>query len=124
MRPGCWGRCCSEWTNIENLVVTDSEYRYTIDEHTLLAAERAAELRGTRDPARQRFGQLLSEIDHPALLLFALLFHDMGKNPASDDPLALAVARAGEAMSTCRDAGQKNKVRLNFLSSISSICRR
>ena len=71
-----------EWTTIENLVVTEPEHRYTIDEHTLLAIERAVELRSTRDPGRQRFPQLLSEIDHPAILLFAIIFHAMGKSSA------------------------------------------
>jgi len=87
-----------EWSAIENLVMTEPEHRYTIDEHTLLAVERAAELRGTRDPGRQRFAQLLSEIDHPAVLLFAVLFHAMGKNSGHGNPLEQAVARAREAM--------------------------
>jgi [protein-PII] uridylyltransferase len=86
-----------EWADIENVVVPDSEYRYTIDEHTLLSAERATDLRGMRDPARQRFAQLLSEIDNPALLLFALLFHEMGKQTGGDS-LEQAASRAREAM--------------------------
>ncbi len=87
-----------EWTTIENLVVTEPEHRYTIDEHTLLAIERAVDLRSTRDPGRQRFSQLLSEIDHPAILLFAILFHAMGKSSGQGNRLEQAVARAREAM--------------------------
>jgi [protein-PII] uridylyltransferase len=87
-----------EWASIENLAVAESDYRYTIDEHTLLAVERVAELRSTRDPARQRFSQLVSEIDNPALLPFALLFHNAGKNATNGDQVELAAERAGEVM--------------------------
>jgi [protein-PII] uridylyltransferase len=90
-----------EWASIENLAVAESEYRYTIDEHTLFAVERVAELRGTRDPARQRFAQLVSEIDNPALLFFALLFHDAG-NASNVDPWELAASRAREVMARLR----------------------
>jgi [protein-PII] uridylyltransferase len=64
-----------EWAAIEGVAAGDSDHAYTIDEHTLLAIERISDLREIADPARQRFGQLFSEIEDPALLLFALLFH-------------------------------------------------
>ena len=66
-----------EWAAIEGVAAGDSDHAYTIDEHTLLAIERISDLREIADPARQRFGQLFSEIEDPALLLFALLFHKM-----------------------------------------------
>lgn len=87
-----------EWSAIENLVVRDSEHRYTVDEHTLLAAERVCDLRTTRDSVRQRFAQLLSEIENPAVLLFAVLFHQMGSEHEEGDRLEQAAARAREAM--------------------------
>ena len=88
-----------EWTYIEHLAARDSEHRYTVDEHTLLAVERASELRSNSDPTRQRFSQLLLEIDHPSVLFFALLCHDLGRQegtpgPASADSLGLSVQRA------------------------------
>ena len=98
-----------EWTRIENLVVADAEYRYTIDEHTLLAAERAMDLRGTRDPSRQRFSQLLSEIDNPALLLFAILFHEMGKSSRSDS-VENAAALAQEAMARIQMPAEEQSI--------------
>jgi [protein-PII] uridylyltransferase len=68
-----------EWEGIECLVVRDLYHRYTVDEHTLVALQTLAELAGTRDPLRQRLAALLQEASNPALLLFALLWHDIGK---------------------------------------------
>ena len=86
-----------EWAHIENLVIADSEHRYTVDEHTLVAVERANELRSNTDPSRQRFSQLLSELDNAAVLIFALLYHNAGNDADSDQKLDLSMSRAREA---------------------------
>jgi [protein-PII] uridylyltransferase len=86
-----------EWANIEDLPPEGSNHRYTVDEHTLMAVERLAELRSTSEPARRRFTELLSEIDNPALVVFALLFHDTGKGAESSGPGDFAAASAGLA---------------------------
>jgi [protein-PII] uridylyltransferase len=62
-----------EWRNIDCLVVRDYYHRYTVDEHTLVALEK---LENIEEPS---FRDLMSEIDHPAVLKFALLMHDIGK---------------------------------------------
>jgi [protein-PII] uridylyltransferase len=85
-----------EWGAIEHLVTTDPEFRYTVDEYTLLTVERVLELASAASPERRRFAGLLSEVDDVALLLFALLFQEMGRGAA--DPLRLAAERAREAM--------------------------
>ena len=85
-----------EWGAIEHLVTADPEYRYTVDEHTLETIERVVELGAAASPERQRFAVLLSEIDDAAVLLFALLFHEMGRGEA--DPLGRAAALARQAM--------------------------
>ena len=72
-----------EWGKVVSLVVRDFYHRYTVDEHTLVCLERLVELPTTRDPVRGRFAELLSEIDNRAVLLFALLFHDIGKGAFS-----------------------------------------
>jgi [protein-PII] uridylyltransferase len=69
-----------EWKSIAGLVIPNSPYRYTLDEQTLRTAEAIFELVSAPNPARQRFAALLSEIDDPALLVFALLFHEMGSS--------------------------------------------
>jgi len=68
-----------EWESVVSLVVRDFYHRYTVDEHTLVCIEQLTALRVTQDPAARRFAGILSEIDTPALLLFALLYHDLGK---------------------------------------------
>jgi [protein-PII] uridylyltransferase len=68
-----------EWEEIDCLVVRDFYHRYTVDEHTLIAIENLLALRDTKDHARRRFANLLSELESPSLLVFALLFHDTGK---------------------------------------------
>jgi [protein-PII] uridylyltransferase len=85
-----------EWRAIEHLAAADPEYRYTLDEHTLRAVERAIELSSASVPERRRFAALLSEIDDPALVLLALLFHEMGRGGA--EPLHFAARSARLAM--------------------------
>jgi len=61
-----------ELEGMECLVVRDFYHRYTVDEHTLVALENLWKANGG-------YGDLLREVEQPALLLFALLFHDAGK---------------------------------------------
>src|SRR6185312_8772736 len=68
-----------EWESVASLVVRDFYHRYTVDEHTLVCIEQLATLRTAQDPAMRRFSGILTEIDNPAVLVFALLYHDVGK---------------------------------------------
>ncbi|MGA2737836.1 MAG: [protein-PII] uridylyltransferase [Bryobacteraceae bacterium] len=72
-----------EMAQIECLVIRDFYHRYTVDEHTLVTLQVLAGLRGAAEPAVKRYTDLLSEMDEPALLLCALLFHDVGKGSAN-----------------------------------------
>ena len=85
-----------EWGTIDHLVTTDSAYRYTVGEHVLGTIERVIELGSGGNAERQRFAGLLSEIDDVTVLLFALLFHQMGRGAA--DPVGLAAERARQAL--------------------------
>jgi [protein-PII] uridylyltransferase len=87
-----------EWKQISCLVVPDFYHRYTVDEHTLVAIEQVTALQNSKDPDRQRLSELASEIDQPAVLRFALLFHDIGKGGHSGDHARLSVEMAREAM--------------------------
>jgi [protein-PII] uridylyltransferase len=84
-----------EMAQIECLVIRDFYHRYTVDEHTLVALQAVEGLRGTREPAVKRYTDLLSEMEEPALLLCALLFHDVGKG-AANGAHAEASLRAAE----------------------------
>jgi len=85
-----------EWARVEHLPVTDSAQSYTVDEQTLIAIESVGELRIATEPSMKRFAELVSEIDNPALVSFALLFHKMGLGSAN--PLQDAVQLARTAM--------------------------
>jgi [protein-PII] uridylyltransferase len=98
-----------EWAHIEDLVSVEAEHRYTVDEHTLLSIERAGELRSTADPTRQRFSQLLSEIDNPAVLALALLYHDIGKGAGDADPMKRSAQLAREAMGRLRTPEEEQR---------------
>jgi [protein-PII] uridylyltransferase len=86
-----------EWKAISCLVVPDFYHRYTVDEHTLVAIEKLAELAAGKDPVLRRFADIYSEIEDLALLRFALLFHDSGKGAGSGDHARLSVQLAQAA---------------------------
>ena len=95
---GCLGAIFPEWDNIGSLVVMDFYHRYTVDEHTLVTIEQVCGLRHNSDPKLQRLSDLLAELDNPALLLFSLLFHDVGKGAHSGDHSRVSVELAQQAM--------------------------
>jgi [protein-PII] uridylyltransferase len=92
-----------ELKTISCLVVPDFYHRYTVDEHTLVAIEKLAELAASQintkiDPPLRRFADIYSEIENLRLLRFALLFHDSGKGAQSGDHARLSVQLAHAAM--------------------------
>jgi [protein-PII] uridylyltransferase len=99
-RAGLLGALFPEWAAMLDLVDLEPEHRFTVDEHTLMSLERATELASSSDPTRQRFAQLLSEIENPAVLALALLFHKAGT--ATGDPAQLSSALARQAMERIR----------------------
>src|ERR1700733_4578210 len=108
-RAGLLAALFSEWAPMVDLVDTEPEHRYTVDEHTLTTVERATELASNTDPTRQRFAQLLSEIENPAVLVFALLFHSSGKSAGGGDPVRLSLELARQAMERIRVPGEEQR---------------
>jgi [protein-PII] uridylyltransferase len=82
-----------EWSSIEGQAVVDAAHAYTLDEQTLFAIEQWNALRGATDAPSKRYAELLDEIDEPALLVFALLFHNMGSGEATLGYARSAMAR-------------------------------
>ncbi|HEX6895530.1 MAG TPA: hypothetical protein VF146_09665 [Bryobacteraceae bacterium] len=72
-----------EWSHIADLAIQDPARRFSVDETTVRAVERVSALRSNSDPARQRFAQLFLEVDDPAILFFALLCREIGREQAS-----------------------------------------
>ena len=80
-----------ELEQIECLVLRDFYHRYTVDEHTLVTLQNLWNL-------GQPFSDLFGEIKSPAVLAFALIFHDVGKGVAGEGPVDASVHLAREAM--------------------------
>lgn len=87
-----------EWERIECLVVRDFHHRYTVDEHSLVAIGELVALSHETQPEKLRFRQLIEEIEQPELLLFALLFHDIGKSVSMADHIAESEVFAAAAL--------------------------
>ena len=114
-RGGLLAALIPEWESMVDLVDTDPEHRYTVDEHTLMTVDRATQLRSNTDPTLQRFAQLLSEIENPAVLALALLFHSCGKSPAGGaDTVQLSAALARQSMERIRVPAEEQR-EVNFL---------
>ena len=76
---------------IECLVVRDFYHRYTVDEHTLVTMQNLTKL-----PAG--YADLLAEVKQPSVLMFALLFHDVGKGVSGEGPVDASVRLVQVAM--------------------------
>lgn len=78
-RTGFLARLFPEWTDIDSLLVRDFYHRYTVDEHTLVCIDGLCELmRGQKD-LDPRMLDLAEQTQSQALLILALIFHDIGK---------------------------------------------
>jgi [protein-PII] uridylyltransferase len=99
-RLGVLTRLIPEFQAIDSLVIRDFYHRYTVDEHSFtaieilhrlleempLAAQVAAPGPAALRAWERKFAEILSEIEQPALLYLALLFHDVGKGmPGVED---------------------------------------
>jgi [protein-PII] uridylyltransferase len=110
---GVLGAAMPEWHAIDSLVVRDFYHRYTVDEHTLVAIGSIDGLIGSEDAARERFRDLLAEEDEPAVLRFALLFHDIGKGTRAGDHVRGSLETAELVMERLRmPEGTREKIRL------------
>jgi len=74
-----------EFRAIDALVIRDFYHRYTVDEHSLLTLQNVCALRNAESDWERKFGEILSELEEPHLLLFSLLFHDVGKGMAAEN---------------------------------------
>lgn len=84
-----------EFHGIDALVIRDAYHRYTVDEHTFVlidtlhkleAAPAVSKLEwGSHAEWASRFGALLRELPHPALLYLMALLHDTGKGRSTGD---------------------------------------
>ena len=76
---GLIGRMFPEFHKAYCLVIRDYYHKYTVDEHTLQTIRNLEGLCVPATRSRRRFASLLAETPDAELLVFALLFHDVGK---------------------------------------------
>ena len=88
----------AEMEEIDCLVIRDFYHRYTVDEHTLVAIQTLVELRDAKDPWAAPYAGLLSEVGQTGVLVFALLFHDVGKGSPEEGHVDASVRLAERAM--------------------------
>lgn len=79
-RHGILGAYIPEFEALTCLVQHDLYHRYTVDEHTLRSIEVLESLADTREPSLQTLARLYHHTADKALLKFALLLHDLGKD--------------------------------------------
>ncbi|GAC1424994.1 MAG: [protein-PII] uridylyltransferase [Acidobacteriaceae bacterium] len=98
-----------EFHGIDALVIRDAYHRYTVDEHTMVVIDTLHGLeQSSAEGVKQtppgpmgewpaRFGGILRDVQHPALLYLAALLHDTGKGRSTGDH-ALESARMAESV--------------------------
>ncbi len=76
-----------EFHGIDALVIRDAYHRYTVDEHTFVVIDTLHALAkkqvGVMEGWAGKFGAVLRDLPHPALLYLAALLHDVGKGRAT-----------------------------------------
>jgi len=102
-----------EFQAISWRVVRDFYHKYTVDEHTLLTIRNLERLIATESGDRMRFRSILSDLREPALLVVALLFHDVGK--WRDDDHALESERMAEHVLERLQVGEEQRDAVLFL---------
>ncbi len=76
---GLLGQIFPEFDRIRCHVEQDFFHKYTVDEHSLLTIKNLEALYHSRKPRERRYGEVLKNLSRPDLLMFAMLFHDVGK---------------------------------------------
>jgi [protein-PII] uridylyltransferase len=103
-----------EWASIECCVIRDFYHRYTVDEHTLVTIENLQALSATAEPGHRRFANLLAELEDPAVLKFALMFHDTGKG-GEGEAHAIESAQMADAAMDRIQAPERHRSMIRFL---------
>jgi len=78
-----------EFHGIDALVIRDAYHRYTVDEHTMVLIDTLHGLETAQTGAMgewaTRFGGILRDVQHLALLYLGALLHDTGKGRSTSD---------------------------------------
>ena len=117
-----------EFKPIDCLVIRDFYHRYTVDEHSLLTIKHLHELgpkpekktrrrkatKSSAPPWEENFREIFAELERPEILLFVLLFHDIGKGIDPDRHVATGMEVVEQIMVRLQ-MGQEEKTLVRFL---------
>jgi [protein-PII] uridylyltransferase len=110
---GLLGQIFPEFDKIRCHVIQDFFHKYTVDEHSLLTIKNLEDLYHTKKPGERRFGDLLKSLVRPDVVLFAMLFHDVGKaDPGNHCHNSI---RAVDAIARRMRLGEEEADKIRFL---------
>lgn len=78
-RVGFLGKYLPEFGELDCLVQHEFFHRFTADEHTLKCIDVLDSLSDSSDPRTKFFQKLFHDLEDPAVLYIALIFHDAGR---------------------------------------------
>lgn len=87
-----------EWNDIDSLPVRDYYHRYTVDEHTLVCIDALCELTRGQEGLDLRMLDLAEQTQSQALVILALVFHDIGKKDGVEGHAERSRALAAKAL--------------------------
>jgi [protein-PII] uridylyltransferase len=94
---GLMDRFIPGFSGLMRFVPPDPAHRYTVGEHSIRIVDHLEMLRDERNPADQRFSELLSGCEHFDMLCLAALLHDAGKLIPGHDHSEAGIALALDA---------------------------
>ncbi len=106
---GLLGQIFPEFNRIRCHVIQDFFHKYTVDEHSLLTIKNLEDLYHSRKPRDRRFGEMLRSLSRPDLVLFSMLFHDVGKADTGNhcEKSILAVNRISQRINLPQEEAEK-----------------
>jgi [protein-PII] uridylyltransferase len=125
-RLGVLSTLFPEFQVIDSLVIRDFFHRYTVDEHSFMTIQNLHALASSRQESQDRrnsgmgpdwegrLGEILSELEQPELLYFALLFHDVGKGMEDPDHVVGGL-KAVEGIMARLDLAEIDRGMIRFL---------
>src|SRR5919198_568793 len=81
---GFLGRYLPEWGALTCLVQYDVYHKFTVDQHSLLAAEHLEALAPGQSAESEGIAQVVNDVERPDLLVLGMLLHDIGKCKGHD----------------------------------------
>jgi len=109
-RFGILDRFIPNYSEVMRFAPPDPAHRHTVGEHSMRIVEHLENLRAGRDPAGQRFSDLLGECAHFDMLCLAALLHDAGKLMPAKDHCSAGAELANSVSARLNLAPEKQEI--------------